>query len=157
MIVLTSCSKSLNTMFITATPESQYMSGISQIRYYAASGPVSPEYQWKEEIIITTDEVTITRSGNDPDTVINEGEWIIAVDQAEIEKLFTTLEAVDISLMTRVDYEEPITGDGYESIRITYENDQTFSISDDSDGKTQNADLINKPIGAFLQQLDFPE
>ena len=144
-------------LVITACSGNKNMKNISQIEYYAGSGPVSPEFQWQEKIIITAHEITFTRSGDGPDTLINTGTWTIPVNKSEIDELFTTLEAVDISTIKRVAFEDPMDGGGYESYTISYANNKTFSISNDTEGETENSDLIIDPVQAFFQQLDFPE
>ena len=133
------------------------MQNITQIEHYAGSGPVSPEFQWQEKMTITTNEVTFTRSGSGSDTLINTGTWIIPVDKSEIDKLFTALETVDISPIKRVSFEDPIDGGGYESYTITYANNKTFSVSNDTEGNTENAERITNPIQTFIQGLGFPE
>ena len=133
------------------------MKNITQIEYNTGSGPVSPEYQYHETIIITSDKVTFNRSGNDPDTLINTGTWTIPVNKDEIVQLFASLESVNISDVKRIKFKDPLVGAGYKSYTISYENNKSFFISNDGDGETKNFNWIADPVKAFLQQVDFPE
>jgi hypothetical protein len=142
---------------LTACSGNKSMKNISQIDCYTASGPVSPEYQWQENINITPDKVVFTRSGSGPDSLINAGTWIIPVDQHMTDELFSELETVDISTIKRVEFDDPIDGGGRESCTISYEQGNIFSVGNDTEGNSENGELITGPINAFLSQLDFPE
>jgi hypothetical protein len=144
-------------IIMSACSGRQTMKNITQIECFAVSGPVSPEFQWQESIIITAEKVTFSRSGSGTDSVINSGIWTIPVDTQKISELFSKLEAVDTSAIKRVEFEDPIDGGGYESYTISYDKNKTFSISNDTEGQTENADLIIEPINEFIQQLDFPK
>jgi hypothetical protein len=70
----------------------RYMKDISQVSYTSESGTILPELQWYEQIVITSNKVTLIRNGKTTNTEINAGTWEFAVDEQKVTAFFEQLE-----------------------------------------------------------------
>lgn len=129
---------------------------ISQVSYSSDAGPILPELQWYEEIIITKDNVTLIRNGGMPDSEINAGTWVFAVEKQDVGTLFAQLEAIDSSTIKRIEPDDPIDGGHTESYTIVYGGNKTVSLMYDPGTTYADGELIVEPIDLFIQNLSFP-
>ncbi len=134
----------------------RYMQEIYRVSYTEQSGTISPEMQLSERIVITSDQVTLTRKGKTADTTVNEGVWKIQVDEQETKKLFEHLQTVDCSSIKRVEPDELEIGGGTRSYDIVYAGDKTFSLDYGRGVTYTDGALLVEPIDTFIKNLVFP-
>ena len=141
---------------VTGCTTGRNMNDISQISYTSNAGTISPELQWYEEIIITNNNVTLTRQGRTTDTEINEGSWEFVVDEQNVAALFAQLESVDVTSIKRIEPEDPVDGGDAVSYTIVYANSKTFSLAYVPGTTYTDGMLIVNPIEIFIQSLNLP-
>jgi len=134
----------------------RYMEDVSQVSYTEESGTIPPELQLYERIVITRNKVTLTRNGKTTDTEVNEGEWVIDVDEQKVGAFFEQLEAIDCSSIKRIEPDALEIGGGTESYRIVYAGDEMFYLGYGGGVTYIDGMLIVEPIEAFIESLDFP-
>lgn len=132
------------------------MNDISQVLYTSSTGPILPELQWHEQIVITKGKVSLTRNGRTANTKINAGTWELAFDEQKVTALFEQLEAVDCSTIRRIAPDVPPDGGGTETYTIVYESGEKFSLVYDPGIVYTNGLLIVRPVKAFIGSLALP-
>jgi len=145
ILVLTGCS----TM--------RTMKNIAQVTWSSDAGPIVPEQQWHEELVITAQGITFTRSGRSPETVINEGSWQLEVDPQQVQALFSQLETVDCRSIERVEPEISDDGGYTVSYTVRYGKGKTCSLTYDPGVTYSSGELVTGPVEAFIQELSYPE
>jgi hypothetical protein len=129
---------------------------IAQITYTSTAGPILPELQWHEEIVIMPEKVVLSRNGRVEESEVNAGSWEVAVDAEAVATLFEQLSAVDCATIKRVEPDDPPDGGHSESYRITYASGIPCSLDYDPGATYTNGELIVEPIRVFLANLDLP-
>ena len=132
------------------------MKSIRQVVYSTDSGSILPEMQWHEEITITTNTVLLKRNGKVPETQVNTGSWEIPVDKDKAEELFEQLEAVDWSIIKRIEPEDAPDGGGSERFTITFAGGETYSLEYIGGSAYTNGEWITGPIRDFLEEIAYP-
>ena len=136
------------------THAGEYLHEISQISYTAHSGPVLPELQWYEEIIISKTAVSIfSRNGNATATENTERMWVCDVNKQKVAAVFEQLEAVHLPTVERIEPESPVDGGDTIGYTITYGSHKTFSLVYDPGVSYAHGELIVAPIEAFIQDV----
>lgn len=143
-------------IFITSCNTVRHMNNITQISYTSDSGPVLPELQWYEQIVITKNQVSLTRNGKVENSEINAGSWNFAVDEQKVTALFEQLEGVDCSTIKRVEPDVSPDGGHTESYTIVYSNNETCSLIYDPGTTYTNGNLLVSPIKIFMHNISFP-
>lgn len=134
----------------------QSMNDISQVTYTSDSGTILPELQWREQIIITKNKVSLTRNGRTADTQVNAGTWEFAVDGPKVTALFAQLETINCATIKRMEPDDLPDGGGTESYTIVYAGDQECSLVYDPGTTYTDGILIVKPVEAFIRNLTLP-
>jgi hypothetical protein len=96
------------------------MDDIIQVVYTSEAGPILPELQWHEQIIITAEKITLTRTGRTDETEINAGAWEFEADSAQVTALFATLQVIDCATLRRIEPDDPPDGGQTESYTLHY-------------------------------------
>ena len=142
--------------FITGCEKEEPMKEITQITYAKASGPIVPEMQMYESYTITRETVTLTRTGNVEDTLVNQGTWQVEFEPASATVLFETLAGVDIESIQKVEPEDIPDGGGSEYYTLTYSNGQVFSMEFTPGVTYRNGNLITQLIKELIRQIELP-
>lgn len=104
------------------------MHEISEFIYTSQSGPILPELQWYEQIVITRKGAVLTRNGRTPDSQVNAGQWEFALPQERLDAFFAQLAAIDTSHIRRIEPDDPPDGGDTESFTIVYTNGQRLEL-----------------------------
>lgn len=129
---------------------------ISQVSYASQAGPILPELQWYEQIVITPTQVRLTRQGGAAETDVNVGNWNLAADEAQIAALFAQLEALDCAKMTRIEPDDPPDGGSTESYVLVYASGRECALLFDPGTTYTQSDRLVTPITQFIQGLSLP-
>jgi hypothetical protein len=143
--------------WITGCHTVPHQNEIAQVTYISDAGPILPELQWHEEVIITKAGVTLIRNGRTPDTEINEGTWEFAVAEQKVQALFAQLETVDCTKIKRIEPDSPVDGGDTASYTIVYGRDQSYSLVYAPGITYTDGELVVKPVDTFLQNLNLPD
>jgi len=130
---------------------------ITQITYSSSSGSILPDLQWHEEIIITLDDVTLTRNGKTPDSLVNSGTWRCQIDPSITETLFIQMKDVDCSIINRIESKDSPDGRSVENYIIHYQSGTTCDLFYDPGTEYLNGEMIVNPILEYMKLIDFPQ
>jgi len=145
------------TILISGCNEAGSMRQIVQVSYSRATGPVLPEHQYSEEIIIKSDGVRITRSSKSINTIVNTGTWIIPVDLEKINALFNGLKNASCSDLIRNEPKDAPDGGLTKVYTVTYKNGKTCQIYLTPGTHYDNGDAFISPIQSFINELVLPD
>ena len=132
------------------------MKEISHVSYTSDAGPILPELQWREQIVIAKDKVTLTRVGSIAGSEVNDGTWQLALDVQQAATLFAGLQNLDCAALERVEAQDAPDGGHSESFTIHYADGQTCSLYYDPGTTYSGGEHVVQPVQAFLQGLVFP-
>jgi hypothetical protein len=133
------------------------MDAVVEVTVTSDSGPILPELQWHERIIITADGATLSRNGRVSDTAVNAGTWEIAVDAEATRALFAQLAAVDCTAIRRVEPDDPPDGGGAVRYEIGRASGARCILAYDPGVTYTGGDRIATPVQAFVRDLALPE
>ena len=129
---------------------------ITKVSITTYSGTVAPEYQYKEVLSITMDEVTFTRTGSVDDTKVNEGTWSTPANKEAVKIMFSQLEKKNFFWIMQIWFIPSRTGDGYRTYEIEYGKGKTFTLDQDLGKDYINIRIIKDPIDNFFDYQDYP-
>lgn len=132
------------------------MNRISQITYALSSGPILPELQFHEELVITRSTVTLSRNGRAAGSMINAGTWAVPADGVKLAALFRQLETVNCAKLRRIEPADPPDGGHSEGYTLLYSNGKTCALLYDPGVTYSGGELVVKPVQAFIQGLSLP-
>ncbi|MDY0170281.1 MAG: hypothetical protein RBS80_27300 [Thermoguttaceae bacterium] len=136
--------------------ESTAVKEIDQVSYTSSSGPILPELQWHEEIVISRQRATLSRNGRVAETEVNAGSWECSIDEAAVTALFAQLAAVDFAAIRRNEPEDPPDGGDTESYVLRHTDSTEFALWVEPGVTYTHGELITSPVDAFIRRLDFP-
>jgi hypothetical protein len=132
------------------------MDDIIQVVYTSEAGPILPELQWHEQVIITAEKITLTRTGLTDETEINAGAWEFEVDSAQVAALFATLQVIDCATLRRIEPDDPPDGGQTESYTLHYASGKTCSLTYNPGVAYSNDAAVVHPIRDFIEELAWP-
>lgn len=133
------------------------MKQISSVEYSYLSGSILPELQLNEVFRIASDKVTFTRNGVVEKTQVNNGEWEIPFDQADMDQLYADLAKVDCGKIEQISPEDAPDGGHTLGYAILYSDGTTCSLYYFPGTTYTNGEWITEPLTAFIQKLTLPE
>ena len=134
----------------------KYIKDISQVTITEQSGTILPELQLYQEIVISRDRVTLHRNGRTDNTEVNEGDWELGVDEAELATFLAHLESTNCSSIRRIEPAELDIGGDSRSYNIVYAGGKEFYLGYGRGVTYTNGELLVEPIKEFVKNLDFP-
>jgi len=141
-------------LILTGCQTEQPMSDtVEQIIYAANSGPVLPDLQWHEEIIIARDGVTLNRNGRVDNSQINAGSWTLPADTGA---LLGDLAAVNCADLKRVEPADPPDGGGTISYELIFTDGSRCVLTYDPGVTYTGGEAVTEPVQAFLRTLSWP-
>jgi hypothetical protein len=132
------------------------MDDIIQVVYTSEAGPILPELQWHEQIIITAEKITLTRTGRTDETEINAGAWEFEADSAQVTALFATLQVIDCATLRRIEPDDPPDGGQAESYTLHYASGKMCSLTYNPGVAYLNDAAVVRPIIDFIEELALP-
>ncbi|WP_129632004.1 hypothetical protein [Candidatus Oscillochloris fontis] len=132
------------------------MHGIALVAYSSDAGPILPELQWHEEVVITKRTITLVRKGRVPETQVNVGHWEWPADEGAVATLFAQLEPIECGDLRRVEPADAPDGGHTESYSITYGRKQRCELRYDPGVIYIGGDQVVGPVQAFLRGLSLP-
>lgn len=131
------------------------MAEIIQVEVSSESGSILPELQWHEEIVLTKQQLQLTRNGKQQISQVNAGTWVYETEGQQVAALFTQLEKADCFSMERIEPEDPPDGGDTVSYTLTYQDGKSCSLYFEPGATYENGDLIVKPLQSFLSAFPF--
>lgn len=132
------------------------MATITQVIYSSDAGPILPELQWHEQIVIAVPTAMLTRTGRVAQTRVNAGQWSFAVDVPQVAALFAQLARVDWRAVRRVVPDETPDGGHTETFTLVESGGARLALVYDPGVTYTNGELVTAPIRAFLRDLQLP-
>lgn len=132
------------------------LSDVTRIEYTSEAGPILPELRWYERYVVSADHVTFERRGTVSETQVGAGTWEIEANPQAIAALFAQLQAVDPSMIVRVEPPDPPDGGGTNTYTVFYAGGKTLELRYDPGTDYTGGTQITTPIDAFLRELNLP-
>lgn len=147
---------SVTALCLTACAAQRTPPEIARVRFSADSGPLPPEYQYFEEIVITRGAAALTRGGKAADTLVNAGSWQIALDEPGASGLFETLAALDCAGLKREEAPDAPDGAGTLVYAIEYAGGGVCELYFDPGASYPGSETLVQAVDAFIAGLAFP-
>ena len=134
---------------------------VVEIIYTAESGSIQPELQWFERYTIfrntAMSSVVFDRTGKVNGTQVNQGGWVIKPDLQAHDKLFASLDALDLNAIQPVEPQDIPDGAGTERYELKYSDGSTFSLDYTPGVQYTHGDLVTGPVQEFVESLKLPD
>jgi predicted alpha-1,2-mannosidase len=132
------------------------MKAVIQITVEADSGPVTPDHQWHEVLILSPQQAELTRIGRSETSLIQSGHWTLSLEQEASRAFFASVSAIDFSVFKR--REPPVSPDGGGTVSYTLvrADGQTTCLNFDPGTDYPGSEALVSLIRAFISDTPFP-